>query len=280
MSAAQPLIDYLNQLQEQGEEYIQVDQEAKSILRQFFINARQAKKTHSGSTPVTPPQQTFTSSPATSTPHAAQQVTSQDFQPLAPVAQARQQTQPAQTVSTLRKKMVFSTGDTDADLMIIAPAPAYHDETNTTPLAGPAGQKMSGILKAMGLSSQDVYITNLVKFRPEQTNQTTNTRQPSREETSLFLELLLEEINIIQPKVIITLGEVSSQTLLKTDENLSQLRGKSHPLGSSFVITTDHPSYLLLNEDTQTKRKLWEDMLTVMNLLKLPISQKQQNYFT
>jgi uracil-DNA glycosylase family 4 len=298
-SLAAPLIDYLRELEGRGEKYVNVDDEARKILREFYMRARNA-----GSSPV-PQSQAKADVTKTDKPKviaakepAVQQANiepAQQNQPKAgelvasgsstkdQIASLKRQVAkwPAVTVLTdLRKTMVFSVGNPDADIMLIGEAPGYDEERLGEPFVGKAGQKLDGILKAMGLERKSTYITNIVKYRPAMPNQTTNNRQPTSEELEAFMPFIRKEIELVTPKAIIALGATSAQALLASEESVTNLRGKFHEFNGIPLRVTYHPSYILLNETNSEKRKIWEDMLAVMDLLQMPISEKQRGFFT
>lgn len=298
-SPAAPLIDYLRELEGRGEKYVNVDDEARKILREFYMRARNA-----GSSAV-PQSQAKADVTKTDKPKviaakepAVQQANiepEQQNQPKAgelvasgsstkdQIASLKRQVAkwPAVTVLTdLRKTMVFSVGNPDADIMLIGEAPGYDEERLGEPFVGKAGQKLDGILKAMGLERKSTYITNIVKYRPAMPNQTTNNRQPTSEELEAFMPFIRKEIELVTPKVIIALGATSAQALLASEESVTNLRGKFHEFNGIPLRVTYHPSYILLNETNSEKRKIWEDMLAVMDLLQMPISEKQRGFFT
>jgi len=164
--------------------------------------------------------------------------------------------------------------------MLIGDAPGHNEEKEAEPFVGPAGQKLNDILKAMGVSREEVYISNLVKFRPSMPRQTTNNRKPSPEEMAACLPLVMAEISIVQPTLIIALGGTVAEGLLGLDGKISEMREKWHDLSGIPVRVTYHPSYLLQSGGSnQVKRSLWEDMLAAMEKLDLPISEKQKSFF-
>ena len=186
----------------------------------------------------------------------------------------------AKSLGSLRETMVFAAGNPKARLMLIGEAPGYHEEREGKPFAGSAGEKLDGILKAMGLSREDVYISNLVKFRPAAPRQTTNNRKPTTEEIAAFLPFVRAEIEIIQPECIVALGETAAEGLLGLTGNVTSMTGRWHDFDGTPARATYHPSHLLQsNGGNQTKRQLWEDMLAVMEKLDLPISEKQRGFF-
>ena len=138
------------------------------------------------------------------------------------------------------------------------------------------------IISAMGLSRNNIYISNIVKYRPKigDGRQGHSNRKPTSDEMSLSIKYILDEIEIIKPKLIVTLGGTATKGLLGLDEPISSLRGKVHDINHCKAIVTYHPSYLLRSKNpNQDKRLVWEDMLMAMDFLKMTISSKQKNYF-
>lgn len=188
--------------------------------------------------------------------------------------------EPAKTLRSLRETMVFSVGNPDADLMLVGEAPGYHEEHQRQPFVGPAGQKLDGILKAMGVSREDVYISNIVKFRPSAPGQTTNNRKPNGQEVAACLPFMRAEVGIVKPRCIVALGASAAEGLLGLAGVVGRMRGKWYSFEGVPVRVTYHPAYLLHGAaGLKDKRMIWEDMLSVMEKLKLPISDKQQNFF-
>ncbi|MEM7147180.1 MAG: uracil-DNA glycosylase [Verrucomicrobiota bacterium] len=187
-----------------------------------------------------------------------------------------------QQLGTLRDTMVFAVGNPAADIMFVGEAPGEEEEKSREPFVGPAGQLLTKIIKAMGLERSDVYISNVVKFRPSignGQNQGPKNRAPSPEEIDAFLPFLLREIDLIQPRIIVALGGTAAKGLLGLDESVGRMRSQSHEINKVPVLVTYHPSYLLRNQALSERRKVWEDMLEVMTSLNLPISEKQRNFF-
>jgi DNA polymerase len=183
-------------------------------------------------------------------------------------------------LGTLREMMVFGTGDPAARLMLVGEAPGYEEEKQREPFVGTAGKKLDLILKAMNLSRTEVFLTNIVKFRPAAARQTTNNRPPTAEEIAACLALLRAEIDIVRPDCIVALGPTAAAGLLDNAVGVTALRGSWHEFQGVPVRVTFHPSYLLRSEhDLAIKRTVWEDMLTVMERLALPISAKQRGHF-
>lgn len=189
--------------------------------------------------------------------------------------------QTCQSLGTLRNTMVFSVGNPDARIIFIGEAPGSEEEIQGEPFVGPAGKLLTRIIETMGLSRDDVYISNILKFRPriDNSDQGVKNRRPSTEEIAASLNFVMDEIEVVEPELIIALGGSAMQGLLGLDEGVNRARGKIHDLGNHKVIVTYHPSYLLRSGSNSEKRKLWEDMLMAMSYLGMPISDKQRNYF-
>lgn len=187
----------------------------------------------------------------------------------------------AKALGTLRNVMVFSVGNPEARIVFVGEAPGSEEERKKEPFVGPAGQKLDGILKAMGLTRSEVYITNVSKFRPAMPQQTTNNRPPTAKEMAVGMNYVRREIEVIQPECIVALGGSAANGLLGLDQvPVGELRGKWHEFTGIPVRVTFHPSYLLRTQSSNTeKRKLWEDMLEVMGKMAMPISEKQRGYF-
>ncbi|MCX5686779.1 MAG: uracil-DNA glycosylase [Candidatus Omnitrophica bacterium] len=151
-----------------------------------------------------------------------------------------------------RENVVFGSGNQKARLMFIGEAPGEDEDLKGLPFVGRAGQLLTKIIEAMGLSRQDVYIANILKCRPP------NNRAPSPTEILACAGILRRQIDIIKPKVICTLGKFASQTLLKTEVSITALRGKFQEYNGIRVMPTFHPAYLLRNP--QDKKLVWEDM--------------------
>lgn len=191
----------------------------------------------------------------------------------------------ARALGTLRETMVFAVGNPEARLMLIGEAPGYQEERQREPFVGPAGEKLTQILKAMGLPRESVYISNICKFRPaieEGGDQGTKNRKPTELEMRVCLPFVKAEIEIVQPVCIVALGATAAEGMGLSGA-VGKLRGQVHQVNGTPMIVTYHPSYILREEKEgggmQVKRQVWEDMLSAMEILGLPISEKQRGYF-
>lgn len=182
-------------------------------------------------------------------------------------------------LASSRQNVVFGIGDIDSPLIFVGEAPGADEDAQGEPFVGKAGELLSKIIKAMGLSRASVYIANVLKCRPDTPGQTTGNRKPTTAEMKTCLPYLLEQIDIIKPKVIVALGATAVEGLFGKPMPITKLRGNWQTFNGTPVMPTFHPSYLLHNQALSEKRKVWEDMLQVMEKLEAPISEKQRNYF-
>ncbi len=150
-------------------------------------------------------------------------------------------------------RLVFGTGNPDADLMLIGEAPGFQEDKQGEPFVGNAGQLLNKILAAISFERKDVYIANILKHRPP------NNRDPLPQERDRSLPYLFRQIELIKPKLILCLGRVSAQTLLGTNEPMKKLRGRFHSFRDGIeLMATFHPAALLRNP--ALKRDTWEDV--------------------
>jgi DNA polymerase len=182
-------------------------------------------------------------------------------------------------LASSRKNVVFGVGDIHATLMFVGEAPGADEDRQGEPFVGPAGQLLTRIIKTMGFSRQQVYIANILKCRPDTPGAFSGNRKPTADEMKTCLPYLLEQIDLIRPKVIVALGATAVEGLLGQSVPIGKLRGRFQVFRDIPLMPTFHPSYLLRNAALTEKRKVWEDMLQVLEKLNLPISEKQRGYF-
>jgi DNA polymerase len=178
-----------------------------------------------------------------------------------------------------RTQTVFGVGNIDARLMFVGEAPGADEDLQGEPFVGKAGQLLTKIIETMGLKRSDVFIANVLKCRPDMPPGSTGNRRPTTVEMQTCLPYLRAQIEIIQPAVLVALGSVAMEGLLGSTEPMSRLRGRWHEFQGIPLMATYHPAYLLRNQSLTEKRKVWEDILLVMERLSLPISEKQRGYF-
>jgi uracil-DNA glycosylase len=162
-------------------------------------------------------------------------------------------------LSKSRTNIVFGQGSPTAELMFVGEAPGRDEDEQGLAFVGRAGQLLTKIIEAMGRKREDVYICNVIKCRPP------NNRNPERDEVASCRPFLEEQLRLIAPKVIVTLGTFAAQALLETDEPIGRLRGRWQATRGVRVMPTFHPAFLL--RSPERKKDVWEDMKLVRDFL-------------
>lgn len=178
-----------------------------------------------------------------------------------------------------RRHVVFGVGSVQAELMFVGEAPGMDEDEQGEPFVGKAGQLLTKIIQTMGLSREQVYIANVLKCRPDTPGQSTGNRPPTADEMNTCKPYLLAQVSVIRPRVIVALGATAINGLLGKNPGIMRLRGRWQDFNGVPLMPTFHPAYLLRNQALTEKRKVWEDMLAVMERLALPISEKQRGFF-
>jgi len=175
-----------------------------------------------------------------------------------------------------RQNVVFGEGNPDADLIFIGEGPGQEEDKQGRPFVGRAGDLLTRMIRAMGLTRQDVYITNVVKCRPP------GNRAPLAPEVEACWGHLMAQLRIIQPKVIVALGNPATHALLHTTAGITRLRGQwqSLPLlepalAGIKVMPTFHPAFLLRQYTKDNRRKVWSDLKEVLAELNLPVPRQR-----
>ncbi len=161
-----------------------------------------------------------------------------------------------------RTKLVFGVGSPTADLVFVGEAPGRDEDRQGIPFVGRAGQLLTRIIAAIGLSRDEVYIANVIKCRPP------NNRNPEPDEVATCEPFLFRQLDVIRPRVVVALGGFAIRTLLRTDDAVSRLRGRVFDYRGAKLIPTFHPAFLL--RSPERKRDVWEDMKRVRALLAEP----------
>jgi DNA polymerase len=149
---------------------------------------------------------------------------------------------------------VFGSGNPQADLVVIGEGPGADEDAQGLPFVGRAGQLLTRMLASVDVTREEVFITNAVLCRPP------GNRNPEPDELAACAPFLAEKLAVIQPKVILTLGSVATQALLRSKEPIGKLRGRLHRYGDAVLIATFHPAFLLRNPGQDYKRMAWEDL--------------------
>ena len=183
-------------------------------------------------------------------------------------------------LASSRKNVVFGSGSLESEVLFVGEAPGSEEDMTGQPFIGKAGELLTKIIHAMGLSRETVFIANILKCRPDTPGQLSGNRKPSPLEMATCIPYLEEQISIIRPKVMVALGSTAIEGLLrKAPVHVTRIRGQWLQFHDIPLMPTYHPAYLLRSNSMSEKRKVWEDMISVMERIGLPISQKQRNYF-
>ena len=158
-----------------------------------------------------------------------------------------------------RTQVVFGVGNPEAELMFVGEAPGADEDLQGEPFVGSSGQLLTKIIEAIGLTRQQVYIANVIKCRPP------GNRNPEPDEVERCEPFLFQQIDIIKPTVIVALGKFAAQSLLRTTDPITRIRGREYAYRDAVLMPTYHPAYLLRNPSA--KRDVWEDMKRVREIL-------------
>jgi uracil-DNA glycosylase len=309
--ALQTLTDELRRLKQTGVKTVSVSDESIAALRQVIADAAPSapgpmRETRSepvtmAAKPVSPPASEPARSPppVRSAPVAAAS-SSAPIPATAPVVSLPSADKAARWAALKEivlkdatccahvrpgKKVVLGVGSLDARIMFVGEAPGAEEEVQGEPFVGPAGQLLTKMIQAMGLQRGDVYIGNIMNWRPEIATVAGATqvgnRPPNEEEMRYCLPYLRAQIEVVNPELLVALGSTAAQGLLGfgSFKALGDIRGKWHEFAGKPLMVTYHPSYILRNQSNRSKRMIWEDLLKVMDRAKLPVSEKQRGYF-
>ena len=161
-----------------------------------------------------------------------------------------------------RRNAVPGEGNLGTELVFVGEAPGRDEDIQGRPFVGRAGQLLTKIIQAMKFKREEVYITNIVKCRPPEN------RTPHKQEIEMCQDYLREQLGMIKPKVIVTLGKVAADFFIESKLGMTALRGNFHEFNNIKVMPTFHPSYIIRNEgNKEIKKMVWEDMQKVMAFL-------------
>ena len=183
------------------------------------------------------------------------------------------------------RQVVVGVGDVNARICFVGEAPGAEEEVQGEPFVGPAGQLLNRMIAAMGLKRSEVYICNIMNWRPElpaaADGAQTGNRPPTAGEMAYCTPYLLAQLEIVDPAILVALGATATQGLLGpgTFKALGEVRGRWHEFAGKPLMVTYHPSYILRNQTNRSKRMIWEDLLKVMERAGLPVSEKQRRFF-
>jgi uracil-DNA glycosylase family 4 len=286
----------LQRLKAEGNRTVTISPESVALLRRAIARERP------GSPPVAiapPPATAPVSRPVPPAPAPAPALAAPSL-PLAPVVRLPEGDKPTRWAAlrelvlgdaTCRKnvrpgcQVVFGVGNLDARIMFVGEAPGAEEEQQGEPFVGPAGQLLTKMIAGMGLARGEVYIGNIMNWRPqlptaEGAVQYGN-RPPTPAEMAYCLPYLVAQIEVVAPELVVALGATAAHGLLGagTFRTLGEVRGRWHTFSGRPLMVTYHPSYVLRSPTNQNKRLIWEDLLKVMEKAGLPVSDKQRGYF-
>jgi uracil-DNA glycosylase len=183
------------------------------------------------------------------------------------------------------KLVVFGVGSLEAKIMFVGEAPGAEEEVQGEPFVGPAGQLLTRMIGGMGLKRAEVYIGNIMNWRPampaDENGVQYGNRPPTAPELAYCLPYLKAQIEVVNPALLVALGATAAQGLLGPDafKALGEIRGQWREFAGRPLMVTYHPSYILRNQSNRSKRLIWEDLLKVMERAGLPVSEKQRGFF-
>lgn len=178
-----------------------------------------------------------------------------------------------------RTQVVHGVGNPFAELLFVGEAPGEDEDLQGEPFVGKAGQLLTKIILAMEYTREEIFIANVLKCRPDMPSGESGNRKPKPAEMATCLPWLTRQIELIRPKVIVALGLTAVEGLLGEPKTMREVRGKWLDYKGVPLMPTYHPAYLLRNQSLSEKRKVWEDMLLVLEKLSRPVSAKQRGYF-
>jgi DNA polymerase len=279
-------IQHLQQLKEQGVRFVALSPESLAAL---------AAQRDSGpaKTTMRPPAQTRPEPRQPASPPTFPTATlPPQIAPQPPTAEAESKAQAMAALrdramqcvkcphlASSRKNVVFGVGNINATVMFVGEAPGADEDQQGEPFVGKAGQLLTKIIQAMGTTRDQVYIANILKCRPNTPGQSAGNRKPTSEEMETCIPYLHAQIDLIQPKVLVALGATAVEGLLGKTEGITRLRGNWKTYRNIPLMPTYHPAYLLRNQAMSEKRRVWEDMMQVMEKAGMPISDKQRGFF-
>ena len=179
-----------------------------------------------------------------------------------------------------RTQVVYGVGNPFAEVMFVGEAPGEDEDLQGEPFVGRSGREvLNKMIAAMEYTRDDIFIANILKCRPDMPAGESGNRKPKPAEMATCLPWLRQQIGLIKPKVLVALGATAIEGLLGDPVTLRDVRGKWLDYHGTPLMPTYHPAYILRNQSISEKRKVWEDMLLVLEKIGRPISEKQRGYF-
>lgn len=299
-------IQHLHDLRERGVRHVAVSAETLAELGRSRVGATRTPVAVVAPPPSTPPPPRQPAPPASEIAKAIPEMEKRATQPGGPIGMAAEPTPASQgaplnpqekaaafaelrrgvlacmkcpNLAAARKTVVFGVGDINTRILFVGEAPGADEDEQGEPFVGKAGQLLTKIIQAMGLTRDSVYIANILKCRPDTPGQSAGNRKPTPEEMKTCLPYLERQIDLIRPQVIVALGATAVEGLLGKPVFITKLRGQWQTYRGIPLMPTYHPAYLLRNQAKSEKRRVWEDMMQAMERVALPISEKQRGFF-
>ena len=272
-------IRYFSELKERGVHFVRVSPDALTALAEPPSATGTQRSALSPAKSLSPPQPSLIEDQTFAAPQVATVSGPAKAEAMAELRARAAVCVKCPHLAASRKNVVFGVGNIHSPLMFVGEAPGADEDEQGEPFVGKAGQLLTRIIQTMGFTRDTVYIANILKCRPDTPGQSMGNRKPTADEMKTCLPYLQAQIDLIQPKVIVALGATAVEGLLGKSGGITRLRGHWQVFRNIPLMPTFHPAYLLRNQALSEKRKVWEDMLQIMEKLGLPISQKQRNYF-
>ncbi|HMJ91837.1 MAG TPA: uracil-DNA glycosylase [Candidatus Acidoferrum sp.] len=269
-------VRHLEELKSHGSRFVAINPETLRALSAPITTAVSRMSNVESRTPVMASVETIV--PATPPPSTFPSPLSAKALALAEIRERAMQCLKCPQLASTRQHVVFGVGSADAELMFVGEAPGADEDLQGEPFVGAAGQLLTRMIQAMGLGREQVYIANILKCRPNMPAGSSGNRKPTPDEMQTCIPYLHAQIDLIQPKVLVALGGTAVEGLLQKT-GITKLRGQWETYRGIPLMPTYHPAYLLHNQAPGEKRKVWEDLLAVMEKLGLPITEKQRGYF-
>ena len=273
-------VDYLNTLKELGVQKVEVGAETMRTLKARPKKAVPVAGDANDGSPLAPRRAAVNDSPREEAKPQLNLGSAEKVAALAKLSAEIAANSEYRAMFKYAKNMVFGVGSPDAKIMFIGEAPGADEDEQGEPFVGRAGQLLTKMIEAMGLARADVYIGNIVKYRPDMPPGSSGNRKPTPAEIAISVPYICEQIRIIRPKVLVALGATAVEGLFRTEKAvITKRRGNWAEFLGIPLMPTYHPAYLLRNPVNSEKRKVWEDLLQVMEKAGLAISDKQRNFF-
>jgi uracil-DNA glycosylase len=277
-------VEYLRHLRESGQHDITLSEATWEALQRFSARSPAVSvfpKAEERRSPSSNSGATSTQAARVELPRYGSALSVEEkIQALQKLASEVEQCPESAALFRRRKKMVFGSGSPEAAILFVGEAPGADEDEQGEPFVGEAGRLLTKMIEVMGLKRGEVYLCNVLKFIPDMPRGSATLRKPTAEEVAVSRPYLLAQIEIIRPQVIVCLGGTALEALLNVAKGeQARMRGCWMSYQDIPLLPTVHPTYLLNHSTMEEKRRVWEDLLGVMEKVNLPISEKQRGFF-